>query len=155
MNSSTIESLDPLRDALKRCPPQTYEAACRFRRTRDFAEIPTIVRGVIARFVDREHRARLDQPGADLRLIDDLGIDSLTMMEIVMLAEEALPITISNEELRHLRTLGEVEQFIVSKLCGQRPPKGSGSGNWYLDDLERSSSDTACPPVNPSDRPAA
>jgi acyl carrier protein len=129
MNSPAIDSLDPLRDALKRCSPQTYEAACRFRRHRDVAEIPTIVRGVIERFVERERRHHLASPRADLRLIDDLGIDSLTMMEIVMLAEEALPLSISNEELRHLRTLGEVEQFIISKLCGQPPAKGSGSGD--------------------------
>lgn len=135
MNSPAIESMDPLRDALKRCSPETYEAACRFRRTRDLTEIPAIVRGVIARFVESERRGKLQHPAAELHLIEDLGIDSLTMMEIVMLAEEALPITISNEELRHLRTLGEVEQFITSKLAGQPPPKASGSDSWYLDDL--------------------
>ncbi len=124
-----------LREALKRCSPQTCEAALRFRATGDFIELPVIVRGVIERFVDHDHRWRLQSPTPDLRLIDDLGIDSLTMMEIVMLAEEALPIAISNDDLRHLRTLGEVEQFIASKLRGEPPPQASGSANWYLDDL--------------------
>ncbi len=135
MNSTTAVDFDPLREALKRCPPPTYEAAARFRETRDTAEIPAIVRGVIERFVESDRRARLRDAGPGLRLIEDLGIDSLTMMEIVMLAEEALPLSISNEELRHLRTLGEVEQFITTKLRGQPPPKASGSASWYLDDL--------------------
>ncbi len=135
MNSPLPSAFDPLRVALKRCPPPTYEAAARFRETRDTAEIPIIVRGVIERFVESDRRSRLHDATPELRLIEDLGIDSLTMMEIVMLAEEALPLSISNEELRHLRTLGEVEQFITSKLRGQPPPKASGSAIWNLDDL--------------------
>jgi 3-hydroxyacyl-[acyl-carrier-protein] dehydratase len=149
VNAPLPDDFDPLREALKRCPPPTYEAAARFRETRDTAEIPVIVRGVIERFVESDRRARLHQAGPELRLIEDLGIDSLTMMEIVMLAEEALPLSISNEELRHLRTLGEVEQFITSKLRGQPPPKASGSASWYLDDLaaRKETAETAPPPI--------
>jgi hypothetical protein len=33
-----------------------------------------------------------------------------------MLAEEVLPITISNEELIRLQSLGQVHEFIVAKL---------------------------------------
>jgi len=156
MNAFTTESDAALREALKRCSPQTYEAARRFRATGEFAELPIIIRGVIARFVDRDHRDRLQVAAPELRLIEDLVIDSLTMMEIVMLAEEALPLSISNEELRHLRTLGEVEQFIVSKLRGLPPPKASGTGTWYLDDLERpAAAKPDSPPANSPDRPAA
>lgn len=96
-----------------------------------------IVRGVIARFVDHKHRARLQAPEPDLRLIEDLGIDSLTLMEIVMLAEEVLPVSISNEDLRRLRTLGEAERFITGKLRGEPPPAASGPADWHLDDLAR------------------
>jgi acyl carrier protein len=135
MNASPDNPDAALREALKRCPPSTYEAARRFRVTGDCAELSVIIRGVIERFVRRDRHAQLHTAGPELRLLEDLGIDSLTMMEIVMLAEEALPITISNEELRHLRTLGEVEQFISSKLRGQPPPQASGSASWYLDDL--------------------
>ncbi len=154
MNAFTTAEDAALRDALKRCPPSTYEAAIRFRASGDFAELSTIIRGVIERFTDSDRRARLHTATPNLRLIEDLGIDSLTTMEIVMLAEEALPITISNEELRHLRTLGEIEQFISSKLRGQTPPKGSGSDSWYLDDLARPPEKTDCPVATPANRPA-
>lgn len=130
-----VSSEAALREALKRCPPGTCEAALRFRASGDFAELPVIIRGVIARFVDHEHRGRLQSPAPGLRLIEDLGIDSLTMMEIVMLAEEVLPLSISNDDLRRLRTLGEVECFIGSKLRGEPTPAASGSADWYLDDL--------------------
>jgi hypothetical protein len=44
------------------------------------------------------------------------------MMEIVMLAEDVFPITIANEELRALRTVGDVQRFIECKLRGLPSP---------------------------------
>ncbi len=118
---------DALRETLKRCPPSTIEAALAFRRTSDPVHVPAIVLGIIARFVERERRDQLlAAPSTDacagLRLVQDLGLDSLTLMEIVLLAEDVLPVTINNDELRHLRTLGDVQVFIECKLRGQPLP---------------------------------
>ena len=113
---------EALREMLKRCSPATYYAACKFRQTRDPALVPVIVNGVIERYVERNLRPKLQAPTADLRLAEDLGIDSLTMMEIVMLAEDVLRISIHNEELRGLRTLGDVQRFVDAKLRGVPPP---------------------------------
>jgi hypothetical protein len=44
------------------------------------------------------------------------------MMEIVMLAEDIFPITINNDELRGLRTVGDVQRFIACKLRGEATP---------------------------------
>jgi len=107
---------DRLREALKRCSPATLEAARAFRSTGDYTHLPVIVTGVIERFVERELRAKLAPPSAELRLVEDLGLDSLTMMEIVILTEDVLPVTINNEELRHLRTLGDLHVFLDCKL---------------------------------------
>ena len=107
-----------LREALKRCSPSTFEAALTFRNTGDYSYLPAIVTGVIGRFVDRELRDKLTDPSDDLRLVEDLGLDSLTLMEVVIMTEDVLPVTINNDELRHLRTLGHVKQFIECKLRG-------------------------------------
>jgi acyl carrier protein len=107
---------DHLREALKRCSPATYYAACKFRQTRDAAQLPIIIVGVIERYVEREAREKLQQKPEALRLREDLGLDSLTMMEVVMLAEEVLSISVSNEELTQLRTLGDVQRFMAAKL---------------------------------------
>lgn len=136
---SVLTDDDHLREALKRCPPTTFEAVRAFRATGDYAHLPTIVTGVIARFVERELREKFllspsvgtpspspafadtntaVAPTAQLRLVEDLGLDSLTMMEIVILTEDVFPVTINNDELRHLRTLGDVTQFIECKLRG-------------------------------------
>ncbi len=112
-----------LREVLKRCSAPTYEAACQFRKTRNSEHLPAIVLGIIERYVEPDLRAKLKDPDDDLRLIEDLGIDSLTMMEIVILVEDVLQMSINNEELRHLRTLGDVKLFIDCKVRGLPLPQ--------------------------------
>lgn len=104
-----------LQEALKRCAPGTFEAACEFRRTGNPSHLSPVVAGVIERYVERELRPKLHTHDKTVRLIEDLGIDSLTMMEIVVLTEDALGISVSNDELVRLRTLGDLEQFVIQK----------------------------------------
>jgi 3-hydroxyacyl-[acyl-carrier-protein] dehydratase len=130
--SITLKDEAYLREALKRCSAPTYEAACRFRQTGDPDCLPTIILGVIEHHVDPDLRAKLREADDDLRLIEDLGVDSLTMMEIVALAEDVLPVSITSEELCLLRTLGDIRRVIECKLCGL-PLPGSPkllTGDW-------------------------
>jgi len=115
----TTEQADHLREVLKRCPAAAYAAACQFRQTGDPRHVPAIVLGIIERYVESELRPKLKNPPDDLRLVEDLGIDSLTMMEIVILVEDVLGLTIKNEELRQLGTIADVRQFIETKLRDQ------------------------------------
>jgi acyl carrier protein len=112
-----------LRESLKRCSPSTFEAAVQFRKTANPEHVPAVVIGVIERFVEPDLRMKLKDADDDLRLIEDLGIDSLTMMEIVILVEDVLQMTINNEELRNLRTVGDVKTFIDCKIRGLPLPK--------------------------------
>lgn len=112
-----------LREALKRCSPSTFEAAVQYRRTSNPEHVPAVVIGVIERFVEPDLRTKLKDADDDLRLIEDLGIDSLTMMEIVILVEDVLQMSINNDELRNLRTVGDVKTFIDCKIRGLPLPK--------------------------------
>ncbi|HEY1765746.1 MAG TPA: phosphopantetheine-binding protein [Opitutaceae bacterium] len=112
-----------LREALKRCSPSTFEAAVQFRKTGNPEHMPAVVIGVIERFVEPDLRAKLKDADDDLRLIEDLGIDSLTMMEIVILVEDVLQLSINNDELRNLRTVGDVKVFIDCKIRGLPLPR--------------------------------
>jgi acyl carrier protein len=119
----TPEDEAALRESLKRCSPSTFEAAVQFRKTGNPDHVPAIVIGVIERFVEPDLRAKLKDADDDLRLIEDLGIDSLTMMEIVILVEDVLHMSINNDELRNLRTVGDVKTFIDCKIRGLPLPK--------------------------------
>src|SRR3954468_12578648 len=112
-----------LREALKRCSPSAFEAAVQFRKTGNPEHVPAVVIGVIERFVEPDLRVKLKDADDDLRLIEDLGVDSLTMMEIVILVEDVLQMSINNDELRNLRTVGDVKTFIDCKIRGLPLPK--------------------------------
>jgi acyl carrier protein len=136
-HNSSPEDDPALRETLKRCSPATYYAACKFRKTASPDDLRTVIVGIIERFVERELRPKLQTASDALKLTEDLAIDSLTMMEIVMVAEEVLGISVSNEELVHLRTIGDVRQFVASKLShlqlvGNSTPATADANPWDL-----------------------
>ena len=112
-----------LRESLKRCSPSTFEAAVQYRKTGNPEHVPAVVIGIIERFVEPDLRTKLKDADDDLRVVEDLGVDSLTMMEIVILVEEVLQVSINNDELRNLRTVGDVKTFIDCKIRGLPLPK--------------------------------
>jgi acyl carrier protein len=71
-----------------------------------------ILHGIVTHFVEPELRPKLREPGENLRLNEDLGLDSLAMIEVMLRVEELLKVRVSDHDLRHFRTLGDVRQFI-------------------------------------------
>ena len=122
-NQATPEDDPVLRETLKRCSPATYYAACKFRKTGCGDDLRAVILGVVERFVEHDLRPKLRVSSDTLRPHEDLGIDSLTMMEIVMIAEEVLGICVSNDELTHLRTVGDVWRFIEGKRDAPAVPQ--------------------------------
>ena len=116
-----------LREVLKHCSAATYEAACRFRKTGELRLVPAIVAGVIERYLVRDVHARFGSMREDLRLNEDLGLDSLTLMEIVSQVEDAVRISISDADLRHFRTLGDVRRHVECRAADQAPAVTPGS----------------------------
>ena len=119
-SNSTVE--EDLKDLLKRCPPGTYEAALNFRNSQDIDQIEPIVMGIIDRHLEPDQREILNNSDENLRMYEDLGMDSLTMLEIVMLVEQTLQVSIDNEELKDLRTIGDVKAYLQAKAKGEEPP---------------------------------
>jgi acyl carrier protein len=116
---------EDLKELLKRCPAGTYEAALQFRKNKDAVQIETIVMGIIDRHLEPDQREILAKSDDTLRMYEDLGMDSLTMLEVVMLVEQTLQVSIDNEELRDLRTVGDVKAYLNAKAMGVEPPKRS------------------------------
>lgn len=115
--SSPHEAEDSkLRDLLKRCSPATLAAARHYRRTRRKEYVSPIVLGVISRYVGRDHEDVIKRPHEDLRLVEDLGLDSLSMIEISMTLEDTLQVSLNEERLRHLKTLGDVDRYAQTCL---------------------------------------
>ena len=112
-------------DLLKRCSPDTLAAAIKFRESKDIQEIEPIVLGIIDRHLEPEQREVFKNADDGTRFYEDLGLDSLTMLEIIMLVEQTLEISIDNEELRDLRTIGDVKEYLDAKVRGVQVPARS------------------------------
>jgi 3-hydroxyacyl-[acyl-carrier-protein] dehydratase len=111
-----------LREALKRCSRCTYIAAYQFRLTGDPDRLPTLVLGIIERYVEPGLRSRLGRPDTELLLREDLGIDSLDQIEIVGLLEDVLQIGTPDLERPVLQTLADVRRYAESRTAnGSRP----------------------------------
>jgi 3-hydroxyacyl-[acyl-carrier-protein] dehydratase len=121
--------------ALKRCGGETIAAALRFQETRDPAEVPVIVYGVLERELPAGSSGKLASAPGSSRLVEGIGMDSLGLMEAVMSIEDVLGIAIDNSELRRIATLDDLNGFIREKLdaagrngnAGTEPTHTAGS----------------------------
>ena len=53
-----------------------------------------------------------DDVNEDASFIDDLGADSLDIVELVMALEEQFSISIPDEEAEHIKTVGDAVEYI-------------------------------------------
>ena len=51
-----------------------------------------------------------------MKLMEDIGMDSFGMIEVVMTAEEVLGLTIATEEMNGIATLGDLKKFLRAKF---------------------------------------
>lgn len=113
----TDEEIAAIRRNYKRCDEATQEAIIRFRQTGDATEVEAIGRGIIRRYLKPEAQVALDGASAETPLTA-LQVESLTMLEIVLDLQDALNITIADEELRRFATLGDVLAYLRTKAGG-------------------------------------
>ncbi len=109
---------EELQESFRRCRPGTLEAIYEYRDSGSSDSLETVVYGIIDRYMPPESPMKIDDADDDTLLADDLGIDSLTMLEIVLSIEEALAVRVDDSELQTIRTLGEVKNYLKGKASG-------------------------------------
>jgi 3-hydroxyacyl-[acyl-carrier-protein] dehydratase len=102
-------------DGLKHLSSPAVEAAHVFRQTGHARYLPAVVRGILERYVDPKLQSRLRTAHDNPRLAQDLGLDSLSLMEIALAAEDATGLRIEHDELRHLATVRDLERALARK----------------------------------------
>ena len=110
----TQEEADKIRRTFRRCREGTSDAIVELQRTGNTELIPTIVRGIVWRYVHKDRQPVVDEATLETPL-QTLGIDSLTMMEIVLDVQDALDLVIEDSDLRHMRTIGDVIGFLEQR----------------------------------------
>ena len=61
----------------------------------------------------------LDEIVEDARILDDLGADSLDVVELVMTLEEAFDIVVPDEDIEGMQTIGDVQSYLAGRVSPQ------------------------------------
>jgi len=72
------------------------------------------VLGGLAELITDETGIAAEEVALEKSFTDDLDIDSISMMTIVVNAEEKFGVTIPDDEVKNLKTVGDAVTFIVS-----------------------------------------
>ncbi len=108
----------PARSPLAKFPPAIRTAHERFLATKNPADLDTVVLAIVLDHQPAHTRTSGEITAPDsARLIADLGFDSLALAEIVFFLEDLYQLTITNEELLRITTVGELHAFVRSKFA--------------------------------------
>jgi len=107
------ESLSQL---LRHCPAGTLEAALAFRATGERSLLPILLRGVLSPHCGRNLLSPAELAIGDYHLCTDLGLDSLSLMEVSLTLEDLFELRVDTSSLLTLFTLRELCELIGAEL---------------------------------------
>lgn len=116
--SESDDSAARIRTVLQGYPEATVEAAVRFAATREPAALERLVRGVLVFHLPVKREDLADPaalPGC-AKLVEELSVDSLTLVELSFLLEDVLGVRLGDEELRSITTVDELCRALKSRL---------------------------------------
>ena len=114
---STTSSNSTASSPLARFPREVQAAYERFLVTPAPADLQIVVQAALRDFMPK--RSVHPEPAPlhrDLRLVEDLGFDSLAVAETVFFFEDLFKVTIQTHEILGLTTVGELQDFVGRKL---------------------------------------
>lgn len=98
-------------------PPAVVEAYLAFADTGDFARLDELVLGVLQFYLAKPPAEPLATLPGTTRLIEDLGVDSLTMIDVMFISEGLLGIKLADEELARLPTLEALREHFRRRMA--------------------------------------
>ena len=108
---------EEIRCELRGFPSAALAAALTFRLEPTTAHLEAFIVGVIGFYLPKSLTPPDWLPATRFR--EDLGIDSLTLTELVFKLDELFGIPIETREVIHLHTVGELQSFLRDKLHPQ------------------------------------
>jgi acyl carrier protein len=103
---------------LARYPAEARDAYERFRTTGDVDALGIVILAAVRDFMPKRNLGASNiELRADMKLMEDLGYDSLAVAETVFFFEDLFKVRIQNSELMSVRTVGELQKFVVQKLA--------------------------------------
>jgi acyl carrier protein len=97
-------------------PPAVIAAYLAFAGSGDRASLDTVVLGVLEFYLVKKPAEPLRTLPGTTRLKEDLGCDSLTMMDTVFMVETLFDVKLQDEELATLTTVDDLRTHLHAKL---------------------------------------
>jgi acyl carrier protein len=100
-------------------PPELVTLIEQYQNAPNPKLVPQIVRGIVDRYLPPGARKHIDQ---GTRPLSAFGLESLTLMEVILDIQDALGLTLTDEELRALANLDEASAILEKKVAALSAP---------------------------------
>jgi len=72
--------------------------------------------GKVKEIISKELEVAIDKLAPEAKFIEDLGADSLDIVELVMALEEEFGVEVPEGEIEEVKTVGQAYDLVVGKL---------------------------------------
>ncbi len=103
-------------------PSSVTDAYLAFAESGDLGKLDVVVLGVLYFYLAKKPKQTLAELPGTTRLVDDLGCDSLTMMDTVFMVESLFDIKIDDAELAQIATLDDLREHLRRQFATKVPP---------------------------------
>lgn len=103
-------------DELLGYEPSCVAAALRYRESGAFADFIAMLPGIIAYHLPRSAPRPPTVLADELRLVQDVGLDSLALTEMAFLLGDLFQLPIETREVFGVTTVGDLKAFLKAKL---------------------------------------
>ena len=108
MTISVSDAQQRAKEYLQGFPPATLQAYLAYAETGESARLDEVVLGVLQFYLAKPPAAPLTELPGTTRLVADLGCDSLTMIDMMFLAENLFAVKLTGDDLAGIATLDEL-----------------------------------------------
>ncbi len=105
-----------LREKLEAFPPEFQRRVLDYKAKPTPADLEAIVLGVMAYHGGETFAAKHAEKGGAVLLVEDLGFDSLTLVDISFQAEEFVGFVIQIPDFAGIKTLDDLQGFLRRKI---------------------------------------
>jgi acyl carrier protein len=110
------KSDDQIRRDLAGMPSSVLTATLRLRETGDLAHLMALLPGLINYHLPPVKSPPPEPLPLDLRLREDIGLDSLALSELAFKLDEVFAVPIETHEVAHVITVQDLQDFLRGKL---------------------------------------
>jgi acyl carrier protein len=112
---------DKLGELLRGFPESTIQACAEFQRTRGDEAFERAFAGIIEHHLTKPAAEPVTRLPGSTTLVADLGLDSLTMVEMAFLFEDLFAAKLPHDEFVKVGTLDDLRRLLRAQMSGPSP----------------------------------